>query len=203
MSETAISTDLIRTVAHLVIHPAYSRISVPMWDNGELLMTDGRIAIAIRCDEPPQDMEHIAKVDGRWNLGEQRMSPPDIAGLLNKIPMLPSVKCPVVEGPEQDWDSHWQVMTECDTCGGDGEAECDMGHTHDCTTCDGEGSYLQAVEAATDGVHIGNAIFARRIVWIMNYLPDLLLNEPQVDAPTGFVFSGGRGAVMPLKQDKD
>jgi|SRR3972149_4548896 len=36
-------------------------------------------------------------------------------------------------------DEFFDVIKECNNCDGEGELECDLGHTHDCPNCDGKG----------------------------------------------------------------
>ena len=47
--------------------------------------------------------------------------------------------------PAQPCDHPKEEPEQCDTCLGDGDHECDCGHTHDCDDCDGTGTSKSGV----------------------------------------------------------
>lgn len=148
---------------------------LPFWRDGVLGITDGRMLVTLKCDEPEKEFECRRFIDGKWTNSSSRRTPPDFAPLLSGIGRERYLSLPAVEGPPSTADACWQVPDTCERCKGSGECECDMGHIHDCTECDGTGTVDVDCEEGIQLVEIGAYSFRRKYLWLFNQLPGVRL----------------------------
>ena len=88
----------------------------------------------------------------------------------------------------------------CFMCGGSGEVDYDCcgGHIDECEECDGEG-----VTEKKTYYRFGSRSFDARYLRMIKALPDsrLAIEGPQMDGAL-FTFTGGRGLLMAVNEDK-
>ena len=200
MSVVAEST-LIERATHLLCDPQSRQFSRPYHDGESLYVTDGRMILAFGDIEPPDGLAIHRKIDGEWKLDDGHRKPPERSGELLQGVVTGILSVPTVDGPPEDVNAIWERMSECIVCHGEKYLECDMGHQHDCSECEGDGEYLQYCDEAGEAVEILSNDFARRYVWIMGQLPGVRICPHMFEHMLGFTFDGGRGGLMALKKE--
>lgn len=103
-------------------------------------------------------------------------------------------------------------QSECLTCNGTGELECDLGHEHECDDCDGEGvvgSGRNCPECNGKGKRmqryanrVGGALIAAEYDEKIRALPNARFISKGKEQPVLFEFDGGRGMVMAIREPK-
>ena len=175
----------------------------PLWHDGTLYLTDGRILVVVPNQPQPescwllhgdffsekpekQDRWRSIKADGVFKLSV----PCDFA------PFGPIE----VKGPPSGLNALWQSMQECDSCHGRGWRRCDMDHEHDCIECDGEGELMQEAACAGDLVPVGELTLKRQYAWLVSQLPGVVVGKCPTMEALAFRFDGGHGLVMGVKK---
>ena len=185
----------------------------PWHDKGNLYFTDGRIAIEL-CEVAPWPGIKC-RVEGLsgWVYLEKpgaksNRTPPNVKSVIDSVWCNCVASVPVIEQPHGT-NEKWESVEECEDCQGEGEAECDMGHFHECDGCDGTGTIDVVDDSATESVLIGGVRYAKRLVWIISQLPEAKIGKPSEKNPSGdwcampFSFQGGRGALMPMEGESE
>lgn len=167
----------------------------PCIANGKLYCANG--AIGIRLDVPP---EGVAELSEKF--------PESAFELIDSVqPSTVGVPCPEVEGPPEGADRWWSIYVKggCDSCLGSGDCECDCGHTHECSDCNGTGKHegYEIAEGAGDPIVVGDSKYQRQHIWRISRLPGALVYpDSLIEMKTGkalpFTFEGGVGLLMPL-----
>ena len=107
------------------------RMMTPFVIGGKLYATDARIAVEVDATGEPDTP----------TTGNNRTDPPNVQKVFEttwdgtevfkpwpaEAPIIGEIDCPQCEN------------IVCKDCDGEGILECDMGHDHDCETCDGYG----------------------------------------------------------------
>lgn len=172
---------------------------LPFWRDGVLTITDGRMLVTLNCDEPGELFDCSRFRGGKWVCPElSHRRPPDTTRVLSLIGDECVGKIPIQDGPPPGANERWQVTATCDLCGGDGRAECDMGHWHDCDQCDGTGKEVETHPNARMPIRIGDANYQKRYVWVLSKLPGVKLcmsNDPHMLAAR---HQFGVAAIMSL-----
>jgi len=187
----------------MILDPEH-RFSGPLWHQGTLYITDGRILI---------EMQNQTQPEGAWLDDGERFHPPKAEGektWQRPISLKTVAECmngvgqccelmPAVDGPPEELDRLWQSMDECDRCDGRGWRECDMGHEHDCDECSGEGMTLNTNPAAHERLFIAGVTVARRYAWIVSQLPGVTVGKADGVDALAFRFDGGSGILMAVR----
>lgn len=95
---------------------------------------------------------------------------------------------------------------ECDECDGDGEFR-HGSHWYECEECNGSGKVAATTCSRCKGsgedfqpIHVGNTAFQRKYLALIVGLPDCRLGLPVTPLKTTvFTFTGGFGAIMPVR----
>lgn len=66
----------------------------------------------------------------------------------------------------------------CGACDGKGYHECDMGHSHDCEYCDGEGKTIKTPDEALE--EYGMKLYRIQIEWDRNKITKFLKEQEHV-----------------------
>ena len=170
---------------------------------------NGHILVRVPRSEWPSDELQITNRTSQFQnvLDLMNESPPMAS--LPAIPPGPYYRKCLVCSASRD------VGGVCEECDGDGEIECDCcGHTKNCEACDGTGHICeaQAVCGGCDGEGVieeatyyrfGSRSFDARYLRMIKALPDsrLAIDGPKMDGAL-FTFTGGRGLLMPVNEDK-
>lgn len=90
-----------------------------------------------------------------------------------------------------------QTFITCSYCEGEGKAECDMGHIHECPACEGMGQKRDIVPIA-----VGDAYIDLKYASMIAGLDEHEIAFPaDSESALYFRFQGGEGAVMPIRKD--
>lgn len=119
-------------------------IAHPWVSGGYRYATDGRIIVRQRTDEPDSPEADGIKYPPAKNLGWDR------AKYAADPLTLPDI-------PDED------IVKECPRCAGMGRRDCDMGHDHECDSCEGEGEHVE-----TCWFEVGPVLLASPLVRIIN-----------------------------------
>lgn len=192
---------------------------LPMWDDGQAIITDGCIAFLI--DDVNQPI-HWALWGGQcWAnpQGESRIkrSPAELRQMLsiqnNSCKPL-DFELPVIE-PRESWLNPNEVVTStCDECNGSGEVICNYHHDHECEDCDGTGKvshtridadwFATPSNSRVIGTSLGS--FDKRYLWFVGQLAKqrqlTYLDWPAIELGFGLLFEGGNGLLMGVKTRK-
>jgi hypothetical protein len=87
---------------------------------------------------------------------------------------------------------------DCDVCGGTGETEYNLGHTHDCEDCDGTGE--QSGYTVDHKTMIGDTCFADRYLALIQGW-EIAVDPTDVKAMAGIRLGDVRGVLMPRRKD--
>lgn len=177
--------------------------------------SDGRIAV-----RTPR-LEGVGEVDGAPDtiikVFTENLTAFDQAKPVPKPPQVANLPCKACRRTGK--------VTPCETCGGEGYQECDLGHDHDCEDCDGNGVIavhpgdekdgiecsecdgLGRFPDAPQGLRTGVIIDGKVIVGLgyLRKLADLPSVKWSIDhrtypeAPIPFWFDGGEGVLMPMR----
>ncbi len=148
-------------------------LALPFFCNGWIYATDGRVIVRVPCD------------DDRFGGGElsSRTDTPDAAALFRWT------KGPAAVGLPSGLPSPSEVpCPDCEGCGG---KECDMGHTHECPKCGGDG-----VVTVDPAVEIGGMFFGCRRLRLIAALPGVQLWPTPGQSVCVFTFEGGDGLLF-------
>ena len=171
----------------------------PIRDNGRILITDGRICF----DFPDCEVPKYRLQDGdSWKFIPETSCKPflgDYREAFQGVDFTPTHDIPPITPPAGIANWQWIGLTPCDDCQGDGEVYCNYGHRHECGNCDGTGSLMDIVEEAREPVEVSGVKFGKQLLWLIKQLPNAKLGPVVEDAPTGFVFDGGRGVLRSMK----
>lgn len=125
------------------IHPIFTKFSVPRnqesrYGSGEpwmldgyLYATDGRVCVRMKRDAPNSDKSPVDVKSLPWDKSLYTNTPIPLPSHID--PPLPIKHCEECEGEGE------VVDVICKECNGSGNIECDLGHTHYCGECDGQG----------------------------------------------------------------
>lgn len=188
---------------------------------GETVATNGKVMVIVPSTdgdgrrEVPEKMDVISALLGRSNW--------DGSGIpirsWNRVSNAEPGDCEACKGSG--------FMVKCRHCSGKGEAECDMGHMHDCDKCDSTGcSKTPSTKNAPDGIacyecYASGKSQARRVLVPIEVIPNVFLAQDELDKivdlpnvvlvpgtnpkplePVAFRFDGGRGLIMPCRADR-
>jgi hypothetical protein len=196
------------------------------WTLGEFTYAvDGFIAVRVARQtlegilDAPDEQKGADYIAGLIAAGDRAKAEP--------VPALPDCErenCGVCRGCKR--------VVECDECYGQGSRECDLGHDHDCESCDGRGVFYGLGSSSdTDTkrcpvchgegwlpnfadnswrgpvvmVHNGRErAFSYRNMHRLHMLPGVVWHLPESpDDPAVFWFDGGEGVVMPMRWHPD
>lgn len=177
--------------------------------------SDGRIAVRV-----PR-LESVGEVEGApdtiLKVFTENLIAFDQATLVPKPPQVADLSCKACKRTGK--------VTLCETCGGEGYQECDLGHDHDCEDCDGNGVIAVHPGGEKDGIEcpecdglgkipdtpqgLGTGVIIDGKVGVglgyLRKLADLPLVRWSLDhrtypeAPIPFWFDGGEGILMPMR----
>lgn len=172
----------------------------PFWKDGILAITDGRILVTMECDEPEPTFECRRFRNGKWSQSEtSRRDPPNIDRILQGIGDVQCVTVPDVSGPPPEANERWEIVVTCDECSGYGEAECDMGHMHTCSCCDGDGKQIVTHGDARMPTTVGDSLFQLQYVWLLSQLPGVQICESRDPNMLAARYDFGIAAIMKLE----
>ena len=180
------------------------RTPAPLWHEGTLYITDGRILIAMDNQPQPEGAwpcdgvmfnPHRKENEKTW---QRPIAIKTITQLIEPVGQC-SEQMPQVDGPPGECDRLWQCSGECDQCDGRGWRQCNMGHDHDCDDCDGEGIAIETHPAAKERLTVLGVLVARRYAWIISQLPGVLIGQTEQADKLAFRFDGGVGVLMGLR----
>lgn len=173
----------------------------PIRDDGRLLITDGRICF----DFPDYDVPRYRIKDSKgWKFfpesePSRKVYLGDYREIFKGVDFTPTNDVPHIDPPAGITNWQWVGLVHCDDCHGEGEVLCNYGHEHECGNCDGTGRLMDVVEEAGKPVDVLGAKFGKRLLWLIGQLPNARLGPVVIDAPTGFVFDGGRGVLADMR----
>ena len=172
----------------------YPDMKRPWVSDGHVYATDGRIIVRVPITGiDPEIVDRLRPQDGQ------------------KFPRDPGSIFPV-NGPHEPEpvplpaESPDEYET-CDKCGGDGRAECDLGHVHDCPECDGAGQCANLAQVA-----VGRYFMSARYVAILRrhgitevYQPVTSGVGPRQETVGAYRFVLGdvEGMLAPRRPDAD
>lgn len=163
--------------------------------------TDGRIAVRVPRLPDVGEIEKPVGVERLFREGYKPTAP------AHEIPELTfrDLECKMCEGNGK--------IRKCYDCDGEGERECDMGHTHKCDTCDGDGGFASDSEKGEPcfkcggtgkipdaiGVGIGVGTFSNLLLAKIRGLPECKMHVESNTSVATFTFNGGGGLLMPMR----
>lgn len=164
-------------------------INKPCREGGFVRATDGRIAIEVSAKMFPA----VGPPEGRFpRFDDVFGSFKDVKSWINLPPIVACDKC----------ESTGEIKGDCEYCKGSGECSCACGDEHDCGGCNGTGKeYLRDCRDCQP-IILGRRIkrgYAEKVAKLPRVVVGAATEDP-LDL-LYFKFTGGRGAVCPLRED--
>jgi RecJ-like exonuclease len=183
-------------------------LETPFVIEGYEYFSDGRICIKRKTDKP-NTTDKAPDFEDCFDLSKQVQLE---NGIEIKLPDLSDDNCPYCRGTGKEF-------VECDECSGTGNCTCDCGHEHECPSCDGEGtkwnysenkcpvcdglrkaySDVMIDKAKCKGYYIAMICKNLDLPVAVSFSKSAL--DPKDYGSMRFLFDGGEGILMSIKQD--